>query len=85
MGRIKNQTKEQKKIHNLAVKIRKMSDEELVGIHDKADNSTKTGAAEEEQNGVKEFLTALETAEIKGIGKVTTKKIREFAMKNDFI
>lgn len=107
MGKIKNQTQAQKEIHNRAVKIRKMSDGELVKRFDaviklaytagtsveqlSTENVTKTACAagvSAEQlntNGIKEFLHDLDAADLRGIGKVTLKKIIEFAKEKEYI
>ncbi len=107
MGKIKNQTQAQKEIHNRAVKIRKMSDEELVKRFDaviklacaagtsveqlSAENVTKTACAagvSAEQlntNGIKEFLHDLDAADLRGIGKITIKKISEFAKEKGYV
>lgn len=108
MGKIKNQTREQREIHNRAVKIRKMNDEELVKRFDasatatiKLPESAKDRAelervvskgysgiiqtAQVDVFGIKEFLRELEETNIRGIGKITIKKIIEFAVKRDYI
>ncbi len=107
MGKIKNQTQAQKEIHNRAVKIRKMTDEELVKRFDvviklayaagtsveqlSAENMAKTACAagvSDEQlntNGIKEFLHDLDAADLRGIGKITIKKISEFAKEKGYI
>lgn len=105
MGKIKNQTPEQKEIHNRAVKIRKMTDEELVkrfneaaSITIKSPESPKdmsfleriaaeglTGTICVAPSGVEEFLQELEAADLRGIGKITIKKISEFAKEKGYI
>lgn len=122
MGKIKNQTQKQKEIHNRAVKIRKMSDEELVKHFDAAvtikrsetpedkakleqmiserlaEISRKTKIDIEKLNpeavtktacasgySTEEFLQALEAANLRGIGKITIKKISEFAKEKGYI
>lgn len=105
MGKIKNQTPEQKEIHNRAVKIRKMTDEELVKRFDGAASVTVkpseslkdmsfleqitadglTGAVCVAPSGVEEFLHELEAADLRGIGKITIKKISEFAKEKGYI
>jgi len=130
MGKIKNQTREQKEIHNRAVKIRKMTDEELVRRFDavkhtvtpgdnkmaenmvklacaagasvkqlNVENMTKSACAAGvsieqlstkkadcvEEYSVKEFLHDLEEADLRGIGKITIKKISEFAKEKGYI
>lgn len=99
MGKIKNQTPEQKEIHNRAVKIRKMTDEELVKRFNEAasitikspespkDMSFLERIAAEGLTGtiVEEFLQELEAADLRGIGKITIKKISEFAKEKGYI
>lgn len=122
MGKIKNQTQAQKETHNRAVKIRKMTDEELVKRFDAAEctavpddnkmaenmvklacaagssieqlspeNMTKAACAagvSAEQlstKDIKEFLHDLDAADLRGIGKVTLKKISEFAKEKGYI
>ena len=105
MGKIKNQTPEQKEIHNRAVKIRKMTDVELVkrfneaaSITIKSPESPKdmsfleriaaeglTGTIGVAPSSVEEFLQELEAADLRGIGKITIKKISEFAKEKGYI
>lgn len=105
MGKIKNQTPEQKEIHNRAVKIRKMTDEELVkrfneaaSITIKSPESPKdmslleriaaeglTGTIGVAPSSVEEFLQELEAVDLRGIGKITIKKISEFAKEKGYI
>ena len=104
MGKIKNQTPQQKEIHNRAVKIRKMTDEELVTRFDVpatltirapetpeeraeleqafSDSQATIGVAE---CGVEEFLREIEAANLRGIGKITIKKIGDFAKEKGYI
>lgn len=102
MGKIKNQTREQREIHNRAVKIRKMSDEELVGRFDAAaavtirppespedraelERAVQIASIGVAEYSVEEFLRELEAANLRGIGKITIKKIGEFAKEKGFI
>ncbi len=88
MGKIKNQTQAQKEIHNRAVKIRKMTDEELVKRFDAVTKTACAAGVSAEQlntNGIKEFLHDLDAADLRGIGKITIKKISEFAKEKGYI
>lgn len=108
MGKIKNQTQQQREIHNRAVKIRKMTDEELVKRFDASVTATVklpessedraelervvsekySGIIQTEQDdvfGIKEFLRELEETNIRGIGKITIKKISAFAKEKGYI
>lgn len=81
MGKIKKQTPIQKQIHEKAVKLRKMTDEQLV---------ERLAATQNTVNGnspstIGEFLRGLEEENIRGIGKVTIKKIGEFAKAKGYI
>lgn len=81
MGKIKHLTQKQKEIHEKAVKLRKMTDEQLV---------ERLAAAQNTVNGnspstIGEFLRDLEKENIRGIGKVTIKKIDEFAKAKGYI
>lgn len=79
MGKIKKQTPIQKQIHEKAVKLRKMTDEQLV------ERLTATVVKESPPNMVGKFLYELEKENLRGIGKVTIKKIGEFAKANGYI
>lgn len=83
MGKIKSQTRAQKEAHTKAVAIRKMSDERLCEIAALAE-SAQTPPPSVEKTNVYDFLDALESKKITGIGKVTLKKLREFAQKQGF-
>lgn len=124
MGKNRNQTREQREIHNRAVKIRKMTDEELVKRFDaSATVSIKQPESPEDRAelervisanfseisrmatidtekfnseavikaacaggySTEEFLQALEAAHLRGIGKITIKKIGEFAKEKGYI
>ena len=124
MGKIKKQTREQREIHNRAVKIRKMTDEEVVKRFDASatvtikqpespeDRAALERTVSERLSGTmrmaqvnteeldpeamtraacvggcstKEFLQALEAAHLCGIGKITIKKISEFAKEKGYI
>ncbi len=81
MGKIKNRTKQQKEIHDLAVKLRKLPDEQLVERLTAASSS----ADGKPPNSVENFIRELAEKDLRGIGKVTIKKIGEFAKENGYI
>lgn len=73
MGKVKHLTTEQKEIHEKAVKLRKMTDAQLVAQVD----APRTTAAH--------FIEELKAACLPGIGKVTVKKIETFAREKGYI
>ncbi len=81
-------------VHEEAVKLRKMTDAQLVekvrsasaavaktneAFHDLADSTTKAAGS------IEAFIEAFNNADIAGIGKVTKKKIHTFAKDNGYI
>lgn len=78
MGKVKHLTTAQKAIHEKAVKLRKMTDEQLV----ERVFAEKSAAY---QNTAARFLEELKTADIPGIGKVTVNKIEAFAREKGYI
>ncbi len=82
MGKIKNLTPEQKKTHDLAVKLRKLSDEQLV---ERLKTQPAPVCKEEPPNKVENFLRELAEENPRGIGKITIKKIGEFAREKGYI
>lgn len=82
MGKIKNLTPEQKKTHDLAVKLRKLSDEQLV---ERLKTQSAPVCTEELPNKVEDFLRELTGKNPRGIGKITIKKIGEFAKAKGYI
>ncbi len=82
MGKIKNLTPEQKKIHDLAVKLRKLPDEQLV---ERLETQPTPVCTEEPPNKVENFLRELAEENLRGIGKITIKKIGEFAREKGYI
>lgn len=94
MGKIKMSTKQQKEIHNKAVSLRKLSDERLCEMAALAEKVKEQPSTEEvklkettvnvDKKSVSEFLNALGETKIAGIGKVTLKKIRDFADEQGF-
>ena len=82
MGKIKNMTPEQRKTHDLAVKLRKLPDEQLV---ERLKTQPALVCREEPPNRVENFLRELEEENLRGIGKITIKKIGEFAKEKGYI
>lgn len=69
-------TNEEKRIHEFAVKVRKMTDKQLYEfVNTYGDMSNK----------VDEFLGCLAANNIKGVGPATYCNIKEFAIKEGFI
>lgn len=81
MGKKKNQTPEEREIHQRAITLRKMTDEQLV----RAFEESKSPKPSAEENKVERFIEAFERADVPNIGKVTIKKIKVFAEENGFI
>ena len=81
MGKKKNQTQEEREIHQRAIALRKMTDEQLVRAFEEA-KSPKQSA---EENKVERFIEAFEKADVPNIGRVTIKKMKTFAEENGFI
>lgn len=82
MGKIKNLTPEQRKTHDLAVKLRKLLDEQLV---ERLETRPAPVSREELPNKVEDFLRELSEENLRGIGKITIKKIGEFAKEKGYI
>ena len=83
-------TPEEVSVHEEAVKLRKMTDAQLVEKVRSALNATSNASAEFEKlgkaaNRTAEFLEAFTNANIPGIGKVTIKKLITFAKENGYI
>lgn len=81
MGKKKNQTQEEREIHQRAIALRKMTDEQLVRAFEEA-KSPKQSA---EENKAERFIEAFEKADVPNIGRVTIKKMKTFAEENGFI
>ena len=81
MGKKKNQTQEEREVHQRAIALRKMTDEQLVRAFEEA----KLPKPSAEENKVERFIEAFESADVPNIGKVTIKKIKVFAEENGFI
>ena len=82
MGKIKNLTLEQRKKHDLAVKLRKLPDEQLV---ERLKTQPAPVCREELPNRVEDFLRELSEENLRGIGKITIKKIGDFAKEKGYI
>lgn len=78
MGKVRHLTPEQKETHEKAVKLRKMTDEQLV-----AQVFVEQSAAR--RNTAAHFIDDLKAANIPGIGKITVKKIEMFAREKGYI
>ena len=84
---------DENKIHEKAVKIRKMTDEQLVRyVEDRVEkarsegfNKGKEKAAGQKEKGAKEFIAHLQLAKIPGIGDATLNKILKVAEDNGYI
>ena len=81
-----DRTEEERKIHEKAVKIRKMTDEQIVEyVKNQMEKARKEGAECEKakaivnKNGAKEFLALLQMNKIPGIGAVTINKLIKVA------
>lgn len=68
-------TNEEKGIHEFAVKVRKMTDKQLYDF---------VSTQKEVKSDISRFLDSLEKSSIAGIGPVTVKKIKVFAVKEGF-
>lgn len=82
MGKIKKLTPEQRKTHDLAVKLRKLPDEQLV---ERLKTQPVPVCVEEPPKKVGDLLRELSEENLRGIGKITIKKIGEFAKEKGYI
>lgn len=81
------------KIHDKAVKMRKMTDEQLVNyVENRVEkarsegyNKGKPRASGQKGKGAKEFIAHLQMAKIPGIGAVTINKILKVAEENGYL
>ena len=83
-------TPEEESIHDEAVKLRKMTDAQLVEkVRSASVAASKPPTAFEEQatstKSVAEFLEAFANANIPGVGKITLKKMNTFAKDNGYL
>lgn len=76
MGKAKGE--KQKEIHSAAVKLRKLTDEQLV-------ERVLVERSAAYRNTAAHFLEELRAAEIRGVGKVTIKKIEDFAREKGYV
>lgn len=79
-------TSEEKRLHDEATKIRKMTDEQICRYMEEL----KTARTEKEEkaadeNSVKVFLEIIKAPEVRGIGKVTIKKLEGVALEHGLI
>lgn len=74
-------TSEEMSIHDEAVKLRRMTDAQLV---EKVHSATAQPIATTE-NRIADFISEFAKADIAGIGKITIKKITVFAQENGYI
>lgn len=79
-------------IHEKAVKIRKMADDQLVRyIEDQVEKARNEGFNQgrkvnaPQKDGVKEFLSLIKEKKIQGIGAVTVSKLVKVAMENGYL
>ena len=83
-------TPEEVSIHEEAVKLRKMTDVQLVEkIRSASAAASKLSTAFQQQassaKSVSEFLEAFANANIPGVGKITLKKMNTFAKDNGYV
>ncbi len=80
-------TPEEVSIHDEAVKLRKMTDAQLVEkVRSASAAASKMPAAQvSSTKSVAEFLEAFANANIPGVGKITLKKMNTFAKDNGYL
>ena len=80
-------TPEEVSIHDEAVKLRKMTDAQLVEkVRSASAAASKMPAAQvSSTKRVAEFLEAFANANIPGVGKITLKKMNTFAKDNGYL
>lgn len=81
-------TPQQKEMHNKAVSIRNMTDEQLIEYMDRIRHNAEEvgyerGHAEKKYDCLIDFLKELDT--IRGIGIVTVKKLRQHAVDAGYV
>ena len=83
----KKRTPEEVSIHDEAVKLRKMTDAQLVEkVRSASAAASKMPAAQvSSTKSVAEFLEAFANANIPGVGKITLKKMNTFAKDNGYL
>lgn len=81
-------------MHEKAVKVRKMTDEQLVNyIEDRVEKARSEGkneglakaASRTQEKGIEQFLELLQKEKIPGVGAVTVNKIMKVARENGFV
>lgn len=87
-------TVDENKIHEKAVKMRKMTDEQLVHyVEDRAEKARSEGyncgmaagaRKQAPRPGVKEFLEDIKNKGIKGVGAATIGKLERMAVENGY-
>lgn len=94
MGKSKRncrRTEDEVRIHEKAVKVRKMTDEQLVHyIEDRVEKARSEGfnngkSSVEKVKSVKEFLEEIRTLKVPGIGTATVNKLEKAAVENGYI
>lgn len=94
MGKSKRncrRTEDEVRIHEKAVKMRKMTDEQLVHyVEDRVEKARSEGfniGKKSVRNGksTNDFLAELQTSKIPGIGAVTINKLLKVAKENGYI
>lgn len=80
-------TTDENKIHEKAVKLRKMTDEQLVHyIEDRVEKARSEGKNESRrEKNAKDFLEALAPGLIPGVGMATVDKLIKFAREGGYI
>lgn len=73
--RSRRRTEEENRNHEIAVKLRKMTDEQLVSYMNNIKKSVNIS------DYIKPFIDSIEAEHILGVGQVTIYKIREYAKK----
>lgn len=84
---------DENKIHDKAVKMRKMTDKQLVEyVENRVEKARSEGmhkgkekALEQERKSAKDFLAHLQTTKIPGIGAVTINKLLKVAKEHGYI
>lgn len=80
-------TMDESKIHEKAVKLRKMTDEQLVHyVEDRVEKARSEGKNEiKKAKTANDFLNALSPGLIPGVGMTTVDKLKKFAREGGFL
>lgn len=80
-------TTDESKIHEKAVKLRKMTDEQLVHyVEDRVEKARSEGKNETKKvKTANDFLNALSPGLIPGVGMATVDKLKKFAKEGGFL